>query len=26
LPKHEADAALLLRNDASAFEMRTEWF
>jgi hypothetical protein len=26
LPKHEAEAALLLRNDASAFEMRTEWF
>ncbi len=26
LPKHVADAALLLRNDASAYEMRTEWF
>lgn len=26
LPKHEADAALLLRNDAAAFEMRAEWF
>lgn len=26
LPKHETDAALLLRNDASALEMRTEWF
>ncbi|MBX3133729.1 MAG: acyl-CoA dehydrogenase [Gemmatimonadaceae bacterium] len=26
LPKHEADAALLLRNDPAAFEMRTEWF
>jgi hypothetical protein len=26
LPKHEADAALLVRNEQSAFEMRTEWF
>ncbi|HRQ78163.1 MAG TPA: acyl-CoA dehydrogenase [Gemmatimonadaceae bacterium] len=26
LPKHEADAALLLRNDAAALEMRAEWF
>jgi butyryl-CoA dehydrogenase len=26
LPKHAADAALLVRNDASAFEMRADWF
>ncbi len=26
LPKHAADAALLTRNEASAFEMRAEWF
>ncbi len=26
LPKHETDAALLLRNDASALEMQTAWF
>jgi butyryl-CoA dehydrogenase len=26
LPKHETDAALLLRNDAAALEMRAEWF
>ena len=26
LPKHEVDAALLARHEASAFEMRTEWF
>lgn len=26
LPKHEADAALLLRNDSAALDMRTEWF
>ncbi len=26
LPKHETDAALLVRNEASAFEMRPEWF
>jgi alkylation response protein AidB-like acyl-CoA dehydrogenase len=26
LPKHEVDAALLTRNEGSAFEMRTEWF
>jgi len=26
LPKHETDAALLMRNDASAFDMQVAWF